>query len=121
MGYVRCHGLLGMRLTRSGKVGQSSLHLTHRTCGAEAPWSRPQYKLTHPSPPAYTLQNPRASKRIVLQKDNYCCSLPSVAPLFPLPQKPPASPILLVMIHEQFFPVAVLHCRNCGRDSRITE
>lgn len=38
--YLMCYGLLGIRLTRSGKVGWSSLHLTQRACGAEAPWSQ---------------------------------------------------------------------------------
>lgn len=37
---LRRSRLLGMRLTQSAKVGQSSLDLTQRACGAQALWSQ---------------------------------------------------------------------------------
>lgn len=115
------YGLLGMRLTyNQGAERWDRLHfIPPRACRAEALWSQPQYKLKHFTLPSSMHSKTQEQVRIFIRAP--LPSSPFMAPLLPLLQRLPASPTGLVMIHEQFFPVALLHCRNCGSNSRITE
>lgn len=104
----------------SREIGQPSLHPTHRAQRARTPWSQTsaQAEGLHPAKLHLQIQEQegvQGSRGLLLPFPTFGI------PTAPTPLEATGFTTRLVMIHEQFFPIALLHCRNCGRDSRVTE